>query len=116
MQSNDEKKDGVPSHITFQGYHSKPLIYIVRNIHVRIHPTSRMAFLFFNLDFLLSDGSGRVVIIIVVVRRGSVICSCDRPETAKRVVRNPCQIKFANVWNVKGLIEEVLSLKSFFEG
>jgi hypothetical protein len=75
-----------------------------------------MAFIFFNLDFLLSDGSGRVIIVILVVGRGCVGRSCDRSETTKRVVRNPREIEFANVGNVKGLIKEILGLISFFEG
>jgi hypothetical protein len=50
-----------------------------------------MALVFFDLDLLLSDGSGRAII-IVIVRCGCVSCGCDRPETTKGVVRNPCEI------------------------
>lgn len=106
---------GVLEHGTYLGYHSQPLVHIIRNIHIRVHSTHLVTFIFLNLDFLLSDGSGRVIIIVVVVRCRSVSCSRDRLETAKCVVRNPCQLKFTNVRNTEGLIQKILSLISFFE-
>ena len=106
---------GVLEHGTYLGYHSQPLVHIIRNIHIRVHSTHLMTFIFLNLDFLLSDGSGRVII-IVVIRCRSVSCSRDRLETTKCVVRNPCQLKFTNVRNTEGLIQKILSLISFFEG
>lgn len=115
--NNEEKRryKDVLEHGTYLGYHSQPLVHIIRNIHIRVHSTHLMTFIFLNLDFLLSDGSGRVII-IVVIRCRSVSCSRDRLETTKCVVRNPCQLKFTNVRNTEGLIQKILSLISFFEG
>ena len=57
--NNEEERryKGVLEHGTYLGYHSQPLIHIIRNIHVRVHSTHLMTFIFLNLDFLLSDGS-----------------------------------------------------------
>ena len=103
-------------HITCQGYHLQPLIHIIRNIHIRIHTPHLPIIIFFDLDLLLSDGSGRVITIIVVRSWGCVICRRHGFETTKGVVRNPCQIEFANVGNIEGLVEESFCLVALFEG
>lgn len=103
-------------HITCEGYHSQPLIHIIRNIHICIHTSHLPILIFFDLDLLLSDSSGRVITIIVVRSYGGVICRRYGFETTKGVVRNPCEIEFAKVGNTEGLVEEHLCLVALFEG
>lgn len=117
--NKEEEKDltvCLSLHITCQGYHLQPLIHIIRNIHIRIHTSHLPILIFFDLDLLLSDGSGRVIAIIVVWSSGGIICRRYGSETTKGVVRNPCEIEFANVGNVEGLVKEGFCLVALFEG
>jgi len=79
-------------------------------------PPNLPIFIFFDLDLLLSDSSGRVITIIVVESCGCIIRRRHGFETTKGVVRNPCEIEFANVGDIEGLVKESFCLVALFEG